>query len=87
MGKILDDLRQEYAQEEAGRKWYQPRPKGDGMLYLGARMRDAEDAQRELEKRVVATERAAIDIIKRWDSDGSLVREFKQLIEQTVSHY
>lgn len=81
MGKILDELRHEYSEEEAGRKWYQPRPKGDAMLYLGARMRDAEDEKRQLEKRVAATERAAIHIIGRFDADGSLYREFKKEIE------
>lgn len=81
MGKILDQLRQEYAEQEAGKKWYQRSPKGDAMLYLGARMRDAENKAKEAEKLTYATELAAIDIIRRFDSDGSLVREFKQQIK------
>lgn len=84
MGKILDNLRAEYAEEEAGRKWYQRSPRGDGMLYLGARMRDAENKAKDAEKLAYATELAAIDIIRRFDSDGSLVMEFKQRIAERI---
>lgn len=80
MGEILDELRQEYAEQEAGRKWYQHRPKGDATLYLGARMRDAENSTRKAEKLAHATEKAAVKILRRYDSDGSLIREFRQLI-------
>lgn len=86
MGKILDELRQEYAVEDAGRKWYQRSLKGDAMLYLGARMRDAENTAKDAEKLAYATERAAIDILRRYDSDGSVVREFKQQIEVRKRH-
>lgn len=86
MSKILDELREEYAQEEAGKKWYQRSPKGNGMLYLGARMRDAENEARDAEKLAYATEMAAIDILRRYDGDGSLVGEFKKQIEIRKLH-
>lgn len=86
MGKILDELRQEYAAEGANRKWWQRAPKGNSILYMGARMRDAEREKRETEKLAYATEEAAIDIIGRFDADGSLVREFKQKIEVFREH-
>lgn len=82
MGVVLDKLRQEYAEEEAGRKWYQRRPKGDAVLYLSARMRDAENEKREAEQLAYATEMAAIDILRRYDGDGSLVQEFHQRIKE-----
>lgn len=70
MSQILDALRAEYAQEEAGRKWWQRSPKGDGMLYLGARMQDAENAQINAEQLAHATERAAVHIIKRYGAEA-----------------
>lgn len=71
MSQILDELRQEYAEEEAGRKWYQRRPKGDAMLYLGARMRDAENAEKAAVALAAATETAALKIIGRYDPDAA----------------
>lgn len=60
--------------------------KPDAMLYLSARMRDAEIDSKEHMKRVVATERAAMCIISRFDGDGSLTREFQQEIENQMRH-
>lgn len=82
MGKILDELRREYAEEEAGRKWYQRSPRGDVTLYLNARMRDAEVEAKDYMELAHATELAAIDILRRYDPDGSLVMEFKANIQQ-----
>jgi hypothetical protein len=86
MGQVLDQLRNEYKQESANRKWWQRAPKVDAMLYLGARMRDTEDEKRDLEKQLVAMERAAIKIIGRYDADGSLYREWKALVDELRRH-
>ena len=71
MGKLLDDLRREYAEEEKGRKWYQRRPKGDALLYLGARLRDVEDERKNAEALAAATKSAALKIIGRYDPEAA----------------
>lgn len=84
MGAILDGLRAELDQEATtnifGRKSIKP-PKDGSLLYLSARMRDAETKAKDMEKLACATELAAIDIIRRFDGNGDLVQEFKQQIE------
>ena len=70
MGKILDELRQEYAEKESNRKWYQRPAKGDATLYLAARMRDAENATKKAEELAYIIEMSALDIIRRYDSDS-----------------
>lgn len=89
MGAILDGLREELDSEASynlfGRKRHNV-PKDGGMLYLSARMHDAEDKAKEMEKLAYATEKAAMDIIKRYDGDGSLYRQFKEQIELHKRH-
>lgn len=89
MGHILDGLRAEIDQEAGtdifGRKRIKV-PKDGATLYLSARMHDAEDHAKDMERLAVATERAAIDILRRYDSDGSLVNEFKQQIDVRKAH-
>ena len=86
MGKILDSLRAEFQQEATtnifGRKVY--KDEGNATLYLGARMRDAEDEKRQLEKRCAAMESAAMRILGRYDADGTAYRQWKELVEQRV---
>lgn len=86
MGQVLDQLRNEYQQESDSRKWWQPAPKGDAMLYLGARMRDAESEKRDLEKQLAAMDSAAMKVLGRFDADGSLYREWKTLANEKWSH-
>ena len=90
MGMILDGLRDELDQEATtnifGRKTIKP-PKDGSLLYLSARMHDAENKAKEMEQLACATERAAIDMLSRYDGDGSLIQEFKQQIELRKSHY
>jgi hypothetical protein len=78
---MLSDLRERFASGELRKS------KGDSMLYLAARMHDAEDETKGYMKKLVATENAAIDIIRRFDADGSLVAEFKQRVEEHLRHY
>jgi hypothetical protein len=85
MGAILDGLRSELDLEATtdifGRKRYKI-PKDGSLLYLSARMRDAENKTKKMEKLADATEMAAIDIIRRFDGNGDLINEFKQQIEE-----
>lgn len=89
MGYILDSLRAEFNNEAEtnifGRKKVKV-PKDGATLYLSARMHDAEDHAKDMEALAVATERAAIDILRRYDGDGSLVNEFKQQIDIRKLH-
>jgi len=71
MSKVLEETRQEYALEEAGRKWYQRRPRGDAMLYLGARLRDAENDKKSAEALAAATESAALKVIGSYDTEAA----------------
>jgi hypothetical protein len=90
MGYILDSLRAEFDEESTtnffGIKRYPKARKGDGMLYLSARMRDAENEAKRAKELAYATEQAAIDLLGRYDGDGSLIREFKQQIEIRKGH-
>lgn len=69
MGRILDGLRDEFDQEATtnifGRKVY--KNKGSAMLYLGARLKDAEYEKKNAQALAHATETVALRIIGRYD--------------------
>lgn len=77
---MLSELREKFSKGELRRS------KGDGMLYLSARLHDANAESRDYLKRLAATEAAALDIIRRFDGDGTLVEEFKSETEKHLRH-
>jgi hypothetical protein len=82
----LDYLREVFKRDEPKLKWWKrDTSKVDTDLYLNARMHDAEDKARDLEKRLAATESLAKKYIGMFDGNGDLVRQFIQELEQRIS--
>ena len=78
----LDYLREVIQRDEPKLKWWKrDTSKVDTSLYLSARMRDAENKAKELEKRLAITESLAKKYILMFDGNGDLVRQFMQEIE------